>query len=141
MKTLQAEEILREEFKKDGQVYSDFQWQFVAKANCISIKAIESAQQSTPLNEGWITIYGIHTGCQHEGGRAKRKVFLTIEEARKECLWLVAEEQKEIQKMYGDDPDELRDFTWHQRDENLWENCIDEIRIIEFQVASPTVNS
>lgn len=78
-------------------------------------------------------VYAIYSGCKFEGGGVKA-LYKNRDDARKGAAEMAAKKQKDTELVHADDPDEGEEYRWLKIDDDSWENCIDEIRVLEYQV-------
>lgn len=77
--------------------------------------------------------YGVYSGCIHEGGGCDNNIYLDKENARKECLRRVEEENKQFTEWNKQDGG--YDFALYtERQPDYWQCAHDCICIQEFDI-------
>lgn len=81
-------------------------------------------------------VYGIYFGCMFEGGGVSNTLYKDIADARKALIERKDKEQREIEVVYEDDPEDREGYSFKQQKDNpdVWHNTIDVIRIQEFEL-------
>lgn len=114
---------VEERVSKCMQVWSD-------QENNTLKKRIEELEAETIL-------YGV-SNFSWDGGGSNKSLYRTLEEARKELLLCVENAQKETNLVYENNPEDAPK-KWHEIDEDLWTDGMDNIVIQRYRL-NPSTN-